>query len=139
MNTNECLDSRSCLKHQQLSTKLHSSKRKGQRRRKGNNLSPLIATHSHSSRPGSVMHSNSLFPLLCYRDFLFLNNRCTMINESCKPFRNVVLHRLQNTTYPMRGSKAIPLGFTRSSCRIVTHVSPAWLQANILSVTRSTK
>lgn len=39
----------------------------------------------------------------------------------------------------MRGSRAIPLGFCRSKCRTVTHVSPSWLHANILSMMWSIK
>lgn len=39
----------------------------------------------------------------------------------------------------MRGSRAIPLGFSRSSCTTVTHVSPTRSQTNILPMTRSTK
>lgn len=50
VNTNECLDSRSCLKHNQLSTKLHSSKRGGLSQKTGNHLNPFIVTHSHSTR-----------------------------------------------------------------------------------------
>ena len=36
--------------HHQLSTKLHSSKRKGLSGKTGNHLNPFIVTHSHSSR-----------------------------------------------------------------------------------------
>lgn len=95
------------------------------------------------------LHCNALIlpdkPIVLYSDvfpssmiFFFLNKRCMMINEPCGAFRDGVLYRLQNT-HPMRGSRAIPLGFSRSSCRIVTQVFPLWSQTNILSVTRSTK
>lgn len=57
---------------------------------------------------------------------------------TCYEFQRFKLHKWRST-HPMRGSRAIPLGFCRSKCRTVTHVSPLWLQANILSVTRSIK
>ena len=45
----------------------------------------------------------------------------------------------RRAAHPMRGSRATPLGFTRSRCRMVTHVSPAEVHTKILSLTRSTK
>lgn len=123
------------LSEASLSAKLHSSKRKELKDRESfKSLHCDLLTFYETSQLLCIV--NFFFSLLPW--FSFFNKRCMMINEPWSSFRDGVLYRLQNT-HPMRGSRAIPLGFSRSSCRIVTHVSPPWLQANILSVTRSTK
>lgn len=119
-----------------LFTKLHSSKRKELKDRESfKSLHCNSLTFYQTSQLLCIVIFSPL-PVFSHCFFFFCFNK-RMHGDKWASWSGA-LHEAR-CTHPRSGSTAIPLGFCRSNCTMVTHVSPRWSHANILSAARSTK